>query len=249
MHLPALVAAGLLGVAEEDGRAVAYLPERVDGLPVDGEWAVVPDRDWAAGWRRGLTPVTVGAVTVVPPWLAADDGPPGGPVQVRIHPGQAFGTGHHETTAGCLAALQELDLRGRSVLDVGTGSGVLAIAAARLGAERVVAVDVDPVAVAAARDNVAANGVGDRVTVAEAAFGTGGGDGPADVVVANLDTATVVSLADALVAGLARGGTLVVSGVSVERAAEAESALAAAGLPVLARPGREWAVLTGRRSG
>lgn len=237
VHLPALEAAGLLGIAEEDGRATAYLLERVEGLGVDGNWEPVPDRDWHERWKASIAPVTVGAVTIVPPWLSGGDAR----IAIEIEPGQAFGTGHHETTTGCLAALQELDLAGRSVLDVGTGSGVLAIAAARLGARRVVGVDTDPLAVEAAGVNAARNGV-------EIAVGHGSveaAEGVFDVVVANLDTTTLSGLAGALVARIARPGTLVASGVSVERRAEAEAAFAAAGLPVLTRPGREWVVLVG----
>lgn len=239
VHLPALEAAGLLGIVEAAGVATVYLPARAPELPVAGRWEAVPERDWHAQWKAGIVPVTVGAITIVPPWLPAPAG------AIVLEPGQAFGTGHHETTTGCLAALQELDLTGAAVLDVGTGSGVLAIATLRLGAARAVGVDTDPVAVAAARENAARNGVAVtlRTGSVEAA------DGRFDVVVANLDTATLSSLAVRLVGALAPGGTLVASGVSVERTAEAEAAFDAAGLPVLPRPGREWTVLLGRAPG
>lgn len=237
VHLAALEAAGLLGLAEEDGVATAYFPARVDGLPVHGDWEAVPERDWLAVWKEGLEPVTVGALTVTPPWIDA------GPGAVVIDPGQAFGTGHHETTTGCLAALQELDLAGRRVLDVGTGSGVLAIAAARLGAKGVVGVDTDPLAVAAARANAKVNGV--DIDVRE-----GSADAAAperfDVVVANLDTDTLSRLAGALAERLAPGGTLIASGVSRERQPEAIAALTRAGLPPLCRPGHEWTLLIAR---
>lgn len=236
VHLPVLEAAGLLGVVEAAGVATVYLPDRVPDLPVAGRWEAVPEQDWHARWKADIAPVTVGAITIVPPWLPA---PPGA---IVLEPGQAFGTGHHETTTGCLAALQELDLGGAAVLDVGTGSGVLAIAALRLGAARAVGVDTDPVAVAAAQENAARN----RVAVTLRTGTVDAVDGRFDVVVANLDTATLTALAGGLVGALAPGGALVASGVSVERTAEAEAALAAAGLPVLARPGREWTVLTGR---
>jgi len=236
-HLVALQEAGLLGIAEEAGRATVYLPERVDGLGLDGEWSEVEERDWLEEWKRGLEPVTVGALTVTPPWLAA------GEDAVVITPSYAFGTGHHETTAGCLAALQLLDLRDRSLLDVGTGSAVLAIAAARLGAAPVVGVDIDGLALEAARENVAANGV--EVDLREGSLEAV--DGPFDVVVANLDTDTHTALAPALVARVRLGGTLVASGVSLARRDEAAVAFERAGLPVLVRAGREWVVLVGRR--
>ena len=239
LHLARLETVGLLGISEVDGRATVYLSRRDDSLPLPGRWEALPERDWNAEWRRSIAPVTVGAITVVPPWLAT-----GAPEELVVEPAQAFGTGHHETTTGCLAALQELDLRGCAVLDVGSGTGVLAIAAARLGAQRVVAVDVDPLAVAATADNAARNGV--AVTVREGSLDAAG-DGPYDVVVANLDTATLTRLADALAAVTGPGGALVASGVSNPRRAEAETALRRAGFAITGREGAEWTLLTGRR--
>jgi ribosomal protein L11 methyltransferase len=235
VHLAALEAAGLLGISEEDGRATLWFPARAEGLPLGGDWEPVEDRDWNARSRALLTPVTVGTVTVAPPWAA-------GQGDLVIDPAQAFGTGHHETTTGCLAALQELALDGRSVLDVGCGSGVLAIAAARLGAGSVTALDIDPLAVKAARANAAAN-----AATVEAVEGSvdAAGDRRFDVVLANLDTTTLARLADRLVARLAPGGTLIASGVGLERQAEAVGAFAAAGLAVLVRAGGEWAVVVG----
>ena len=229
-----------LGIVESDGRATAYFDRRRDDLAVDGTWVEVADQDWNETWKRGIAPVTVGAVTIVPPWLAA---PPDSRIVLVIEPAQAFGTGHHETTTGCLGALQELDLRGRSVLDVGTGTGVLAIAAARLGAARVVASDIDPLAVAAAGANAAANGATIEVVH------TSVPPGRFDVVVANLDTPTITAHASALAGALAPGGSFVGSGVSIERQDEAVAALSGAGLALLGRPGREWVVLLGRRAG
>jgi ribosomal protein L11 methyltransferase len=237
LHLAVLLDAGLLGMVEQDGVATAYFPAPVEDLPVEGGWDEVAERDWLAVWREGLDAVTVGALTITPPWIDAGLG------AIVIEPGQAFGTGHHETTTGCLAALQELDLDGRAVLDVGTGSGILAIAAARLGAGRVVAIDVDPLAVGAARGNAARNGA--AVEVSEGSVEVA--PGRFDVLVANLDTTTLSGLAGGLAQRLAPGGTLVASGVSIERQDEALAALDAAGLAALVRPGREWVVLVARR--
>lgn len=237
--LPELQAAGLLGAAEEGGRSWWYFPEPVGGLPLHGRWEPVPDVDWSRAWRESLEPVPIGPFTVAPPWLAEPDAR-----TIVIEPGQAFGTGHHETTAACLAALAELDLAGRSVLDAGTGSGILAIAAARLGAAEVVGCDLDPVALAAARANTAQNGV--EVTVLEGDVAVLG-ERRFDVVVANLDTSALVWAAAALVRRLARGGTLIASGVSHERAEEAVAAFTHAGLEAAVHPGDEWVRLTGRR--
>jgi ribosomal protein L11 methyltransferase len=236
--LPRLQAAGLLGAVEEGGRSWWYFPEPVRGLPLHGHWEPVLDVDWSRAWREHTEPVTVGPLTVAPPWHAEP-----GPRTIVIEPGQAFGTGHHETTAGCLAALAELDLAGRSLLDAGTGSGILAIAAARLGAGEVVGCDLDPVAVAVARENIASNGV--AVTVLEGDVAVLG-DRRFDIVVANLDTSALVWAGTALVRRLADGGTLLASGVSPERSEEAVAAFAHAGLEVTAHPGPEWVLLTGR---
>lgn len=250
--LPALEAAGVLGLVEEDGRTTVYLPSPVDDLPLEGRWEPVADVDWSAAWKAGLDPITVGAVTVAPPWAA-------GPGDLVIDPGQAFGTGHHETTTACLDALQRLGAPSASaeelasgaarlecsVLDVGTGSGVLAIAAARLGAPGVVAVDTDPASVAASRHNAEVNGVAvdvrqGSVDVASGRFG---------LVLANLDTATVSRLAGQLLDRVLPDGALVVSGISNERGKEATAALRAAGASPTTYRGREWTTLVCRPGG
>lgn len=236
VHLPALLDAGLLGIAEDAAGTTIYLPDRVD-LPIGGRWAPVAEQDWNEAWKAGIEPVTVGSVTIVPPWLSAPDG--AGQVLV-IEPAQAFGTGHHETTVRCLAALQDRDLNGRSVFDVGTGTGVLALAAKALGARRVLAADIDPLAVEATAVNGQRNdiAVDVRLGSVEAAAGE-----TFDVVVANLDTATLSRLAGDLARCIAPDGTLIASGVSNERADEAVAALDAAGLDATADAGREWALL------
>ena len=132
----------------------------------------VPDEEWARRSQANLTPVRIGHIVVAPPWLAPDPVPPAYDLQpvpnrirhsadhlIVIDPSTGFGTGHHETTRLCLSLLQRIELFGRRVIDVGTGSGVLAIAAALLGASSVVALDEDPEALRNARENVARNNV------------------------------------------------------------------------------------------
>ena len=238
-----LAGVDVLGMVEADGRTTVYLSRRRDDLGVEGQWQQIEPRDWNEEWKRGIEPVTVGAFTIVPPWL---DPPPGSQIVLEIEPAQAFGTGHHETTTGCLGALQELDLRDRSVLDVGTGTGVLAIAAARLGATPVVASDIDPLAVEAAVVNAERNGASIDVVLGSVDATVTGGR-VFDVVVANLDTTTLGRVAPDLAAALALGGTFIGSGVGIEREEQAVTSLAAAGLAVTARPGGEWLVLIGRR--
>lgn len=239
LHLAAFEAAGVQGFSEEHGRTTAWFDAPVDALPVPGRWEDLGDPDWHAEYRRFLTPVTVGGLTVAPPWTK-----PMPRDAIVVLPGQAFGTGHHETTTGCLRALQELPLAGRRVLDVGTGSGILAIAAARLGAGAVVAVDTDPLACEAAAANAAVNGVAVDVRQGSVDAVTE----TFDVVVANIDTATLGRLAPALLDRLRPDGAFIGSGVSLERVDEVLVAFARAGTPVQVRDGREWAVLIGRRS-
>lgn len=236
-HWAALTDAGMLGAAEVDGRTDVYFPRRVADLGVPGRWERIADRDWNARWRAGLSPVRAGRWTVTPSWLAT-----GAADELVIDPGQAFGTGHHETTLGCLEALDRTPLAGRTLLDVGTGTGILAIAAGSAGAT-VTAVDLDPVAVDAARANAARNGV--AVVVAP-----GGPDAVAgqtfDVIVTNLDSATLVRLAARLAIMLTGDGLLIAAGVGNERAGEVAEALEAAGLHIMIEAGNEWSLLRGR---
>ncbi len=234
------------------GRAllVAYFDERraaeraAGELRLDGRVEPVEDRDWGERWKEGLAAFAVGRTFVRPSWIAAS--PPPGTVEVVLDPGMAFGTGTHTTTALCLAVLGEtVGLRpGLSVLDVGTGSGLLAIAARRLGAGRVVASDVDPEALRVARENAAANGVDLEVTGAE----VGAIAGPFDLVVANILANTLVALAPALAAQVAPGGTLHLSGILREQEAEVRRPFLAAGLVAeeVRRDG-EWSLVSLRR--
>ncbi len=178
------------------------------GIHVTVESLEVPDDDWAARSQSSLRSITVGRIAVSPPW----DVPPAQPdlVSVVIEPSMGFGTGHHATTRLMLHALQSIDVEGRSVLDVGTGSGVLAIAAAALGATSVMGTDVDPDALANARDNAALNGISDAVRFGlcdlEQMHVT------ADVVLANLTGGLILRTAPALAGFVAPGGRLIVSG-------------------------------------
>lgn len=245
----ALDVAGIapLGLTEEAGTATAWFLDQPAGpLPLDGRWEAVAADDWAHRWKEGLEPVTAGDITISPPWRAPDgpvlDGPPW---TLMVDPGMAFGTGHHETTLGCLGALQELPVAGSRVLDIGTGTGVLALAARVLGAAEVVAVDIDPEAVTVAEANVATHGL-DRITVAEGSCDVVGA--PGDVVIANIITDLLMALLPDLAAVLAPDGTLLCSGIDVARTQEAADAVRAAGLEPTMRPGREWTLMTARHA-
>lgn len=190
-------------------------------------------------WKAHARPVRAGRRLVVwPDWLDPD-GPDGavvraGDVVVRLDPRRAFGSGSHPSTRLCLVALEDLAGAATAVLDVGCGSGVLAIAAALLGAAPVVAVDVDPVAVAATLDNAAANGVADRVTASTTPVGAL--DGTFAVVTANIGAATLVDLADDIVARLAPGATLVLAGLLASTWTHVRAAYEAHGLTLVAAP-------------
>jgi ribosomal protein L11 methyltransferase len=197
----------------------------------------VADDEWARRSQANLGSVRVGRIVVAPPWLAGDPIPPASHVApapeasrhsadllVVIDPSTGFGTGHHETTRLCLSLLQSLELTGRRVIDVGTGSGVLAIAAAQLGASSVIAIDEDPEALRNARENVTRNDVAGLVAVEEADLASCRCE-PAGVVVANLTSVVIQRHAGRLAALADAGGTLIVSGFSVTQAAEVVQAL------------------------
>lgn len=174
----------------------------------------VEDEGWAVKVQRDLGPVTAGRFTVAPPWEVPEVGP--GEVLIVIEPSVGFGTGHHQSTRLCLRALERLPLEGQWVVDVGTGSGVLAIAAAKLGAQSVLAIDNDEDAVGAARANTARNAVGDSVSCAVADVATAHLR-PSDVVIANLTVHLLRRFARPLAAAVREGGLLVTSGFTVDQ--------------------------------
>ena len=197
----------------------------------------VDDEDWARRSQRALTPVIVGRITVTPPWCADDVEQQRStsprttsepvPIVVQITPSMGFGTGHHATTRLCLAALQTLDLQDKTVLDVGTGSGVLALAAALLGAKDTRGIDFDADAIMSARENLEANPSAHAV-IFETVDVRDAGVRRADVVLANLTGATIIQSATMLSAAVAPGGSLILSGVQVHERDEVHSAFAPA---------------------
>lgn len=211
---------------ERTERALWHL--QAFGLGPVGELRVrTVEDDWTDAWKRHYAPQRIGRLMVVPSWLQAPlhDGE----VALRLDPGMAFGTGLHPTTRGCLQLLQGLEPMPPGVLDVGSGSGILALAALRLGAGVAVCYDTDELAVAATRANAAVNGLGDRLearhaTLPEVAAATFG------LVLANLVATLLVELAPRLTAHTAPGGALVAGGILANRADEVGGALRAAGL-------------------
>ena len=216
-------------------RAQTILTSDFDSAPLE-----VSDEDWARRSQADLQPVTVGRLTISPRLSASPEPPAPGrdrlparpeplapsPDVIVITPSMGFGTGHHATTRLCLAALQTLDLSQLSVLDVGTGSGVLAIAADRLGAARALGIDYDPDAVQAARENLALNPTARAVSFAVADLRTSPLP-PAGVVTANLTGALLIETATDLLGAVDAGGTLIVSGLLAGERDEVVRALTA----------------------
>jgi ribosomal protein L11 methyltransferase len=231
--------------------AATSLPATVPGV-ARADIVDVEDEDWAWRSQRALTPILVGRILVTPPWAVHDEagaGPTGErPITIVIQPSMGFGTGHHATTRLCLNLLQRLDLTGRRVLDVGTGSGVLALAAHALGAGTVLAVDDDPDAIESARENLELNGVNVGIDLHLGDF-RGMPTGGWDVVTANLTGSLLARSADVLSAAVAPGGTLVISGVTLGEEADVLAAFAPRMTPVVRLAEDEWvgATLSGSR--
>ncbi|MBI2940206.1 MAG: 50S ribosomal protein L11 methyltransferase [Chloroflexi bacterium] len=211
------------------------------------ESSTIDEDDWANAWKSHYHTLRVGRRCIIKPrWEAYAPQPD--EVVVELEPGMAFGTGLHPTTRMCLRALEELVRPGARVLDVGTGSGILAIAAARLGAAAVLAVDVDPVAVQVARDNVVANALADRVTVEVGSLPL-----PSphigvqySIVVANIIARVIGELAGELAKALEPGGVVVAGGIIADRADEVNARLAAHGLISAVEQEGDWVTLIGR---
>jgi ribosomal protein L11 methyltransferase len=190
--------------------AAAVAPHLLETTPVD-----VPDEDWARRSQQKLRAVAVDGLVIAPPWDVPRASAPGGvqadaPVIV-IEPSMGFGTGHHATTRLCLRLMQQILLRGARVVDIGTGSGVLALAAWKLGAREVVAVDNDQDALANAEDNVSRNGAAGRIDLVCADL-HGLTLASADLVIANLTAAVLVREAPRIESLVHRHGHLILSG-------------------------------------
>lgn len=257
----ALFAAGAMGLQEEGEALVTVLGPADDPALLDALRAAVravdpgalvavsalPDVDWSQAWKERIGAHELGALAIVPPWLAAGRDPLR---TVVIEPEMAFGTGEHETTRCVVRLMPEVIRAGDTVADLGAGSAVLAIAAAKLGATRVAAIEMDPDAIANAEENVLANGVADRVTVIE-------GDAalilplvaPVRVVLANILSSVITLLLPVIGAAVPAGGVAIFSGILVaEREAMLATIAAVGGWTVVreTREGEWWAVVTER---
>lgn len=201
--------------------------------------ATVDDCDWVESWKENYKPIKAGKITVVPEWI--EYAPAEGERVVRIDPGMAFGTGEHESTKLCLLLMQSLGLEGASVVDVGTGSGILALAAAKLGAKAVEAYDIDENAVKSAIENCKLNGLQNTVNIRRANL-LDRTEGEFDLVLANITADVLISLSQQLGKYLKKGGSVIVSGIILKREIEVKAAFEQAGFKILERAAMgEWA--------
>ena len=198
--------------------------------PCTISWNTVRDEDWADNWKAYFHPEKVGGMLVIKPtWEDYEASPDD--IVIELDPGSAFGTGTHPTTAMCLRELETLVKGGMRIFDVGTGSGVLSIAAAKLGATDVTAMDYDKVAVDVAAENIRQNGVEDVVKTGVSDI-LKSFDGKADLIVANIIADIIIMLFDELDEHLAEGGRLLASGIISERLADVTEACLSHGFVV-----------------
>lgn len=207
------------------------------------------EHDWAEAWKAHYRPLRVGQRLLVRPmWVDVDSAQKD--LEIALDPGMAFGTGTHPTTQLCLEALESLIEPGQDVLDLGCGSGILAIAAAKLGAGRVLALDIDPIAVQATRDNADHNGVAHQILVEQGSLETViSGARRFDLVVVNILARIIIEMTERRLGQVLRpGGIAIFSGIITTQLDEVEGALSRAGLtPIARRNMGDWVLVLTRR--
>jgi len=218
----------------------------------------VDDEDWANAWKQYFKPIRISdRLTIKPTWEEYTPSPE--ELIIELDPGMAFGTGTHATTALCLRTLERVVRPGDEVIDVGTGSGVLSIAAAKLGAKHVLALDLDPVAVSSAKENSRLNGLEETITVElsdllqairtqEKGNTALGVTLPVDVVVANILAEIILLFVDDVYAALKPEGTYIASGIIKSKQNDVEQALTKAGFTLVERfEETEWVALVAKK--
>ena len=256
--LAALFTAGSEGVHEAGDELVTHFPGETDGeavrravLAADPDaavtLAVIPAVDWAQEWKKGVRAHDLGALSIVPPWLADGRDPAR---TIIIEPQMAFGTGEHETTRGVVRLLPDVIRAGDRVADLGCGSAVLSIAAVKLGAAHVVGIEIDHDSIENAQENLERNGVSDRVMIFE-------GDAavflplvaPVRVILANIISSVLLQMLPMIESSLTPDGEAVLSGMLLEERDMMRAELEAAGWRVIAEDaeGQWWSARMVRR--
>ena len=255
---------GCLGVIEDRDAFIAYFPETVDVSIITSElvaqkallektddayqmtfdYTLIPDQDWNESWKKGFTPLDVGErFTILPPWEHKKSGR----INLIIDPGMAFGTGHHETTRSCLVLMEKYNgkIMTSRFLDLGSGTGLLAIAASKLGYKQVVAVDTDPLSIEAAQKNLELNHV-INIELHEGSIADA--PGTFDCIAANIISGVLVLLAHGISSRLNPSGIAILSGILAEQADEVIRAYERTGLKCIERfPDDKWVSLVLRK--
>lgn len=236
------IVTGLFSQHENPDALLRGLQAALSGLAAGVQIIRVENRPWERAWMEHYRPMHFGGrLSVFPSHIPPDDP---GRVNIILDPGLAFGTGTHPTTALCLRWLDEQELTGKVCVDYGCGSGILAVAALKLGAGCVYAVDIDPQALTATKDNAQRNGVtsGLHVLAPEKLASM-----QADIVLANILSNTIIRLAETLAALVSPGGVLVLSGILREQSEEVRTAFARAFNFELRNEAEDWVLLAGRK--
>ncbi|MCL4250900.1 MAG: 50S ribosomal protein L11 methyltransferase [Anaerolineae bacterium] len=214
-------------------------------------YKLVAESDWAEAWKAHYQPVRIGRrLFIRPRWVEVEMRPDD--IELALDPGMAFGTGTHPTTQLCLEALEDLTPPGAQVLDLGTGSGILAIAAAKLGAAHIVALDNDEVAVEVAQENVDLSGVADKITVGHGSLESLITSARRfDLIVVNIIARIITMMCEGGLGQTVRpGGLAIFSGITSEQVDDVEAALIKTGLtPYKRRQQGDWVCIEARRAG
>ena len=216
---------------ENPAEILPLFKERLEasGVEYKLETSGIEQEDWQNAWKKYYHAMDIGQrLAIVPGWETYDTDR----IVITMDPGMAFGTGTHETTSLCLETLDSMVKGGERVLDIGTGSGILAIAALKLGAESAEGVDIDPVAVRTAGENAARNGVAEKLTVLVGDL-SDKASGKYDIITANIVANAILSLAPAVPGLMAEGATFIASGIIDSRKDEVIAGLEKAGLAVV----------------
>ncbi|WP_214629968.1 50S ribosomal protein L11 methyltransferase [Paenibacillus agaridevorans] len=233
----------------------------IDPGEVAYAWQEVDDEDWATAWKQYFKPIRVSdTLTIKPTW--EDYTPEEGERIIELDPGMAFGTGTHPTTALCLQTLESVVRGGEEMIDVGTGSGILAIGACKLGAKSILALDLDPIAVSSATENVSLNGLSEKIEVRLSdllgVLRDGGADSgsasslqvtvPVDLVVANILAEIILLFIDDVYEALKPGGIYIASGVYKNKEDDVEKGLKASGFEIVEkRRDEDWIAFVARK--